>query len=68
MLALNARVEGRDSRYKGEVPFRVPSRERPDLSSERAPHMEKTVTVKQQQISSYEFLRGIDAKTDRPSD
>jgi hypothetical protein len=36
MLALIVGVGGRDSRYKGEIPFRVPSREGPDLSSERS--------------------------------
>jgi hypothetical protein len=36
----------------------------PDLSSERAPHMERTVTVKQKQISGHEPHMGLDSKTD----
>jgi hypothetical protein len=34
------------------------------LSSERAPHNDKTVTVKRQLVSGFEPQLGIDTKTD----
>jgi hypothetical protein len=37
--------------------------DRPVLSSERAPHKNKTVTVKEQYISGHEPQMGLDAKT-----
>jgi hypothetical protein len=38
--------------------------DRPALSSERVPHMERTVTVKQELISGDELQMGLDTKTD----
>jgi hypothetical protein len=38
---------------------------RPDLSSERAPHMGRTVTFKQEETSGHEPQPGFDTKTDR---
>jgi hypothetical protein len=38
--------------------------DRPVLSSERAPHMDRTVTFKQEEISGHEPQRGLDTKTD----
>jgi hypothetical protein len=38
--------------------------DRPVLSSERAPHMDRTVTVKQELISGHEAQMGIDTETD----
>jgi hypothetical protein len=35
-----------------------------DHSSDRAPHMDKTVTVKQELISGHETQRGLRTKTD----
>jgi hypothetical protein len=35
--------------------------DRPDLSSNRAPQMDRTVTIKREQISGHEFQRGLDA-------
>jgi hypothetical protein len=36
-----------------------------DLSSERAPHMDRTVTFKQEETSGHEPQPGLDTKTDR---
>jgi hypothetical protein len=36
---------------------------RPVLSSERAPHMNKAATFKQEVISGHESQNGLDAKT-----
>jgi hypothetical protein len=41
--------------------------DRPALSSERPPHMDRTVTVKREQISGYESQGGFDTETDRQS-
>jgi hypothetical protein len=38
--------------------------DRPDLSSERAPHMNNRVTVEQEQRSGHESQKGVDAKTE----
>jgi hypothetical protein len=38
------------------------TRDRPDLSSERAPHMDKTVTVKQEQISGHKAQKELDIR------
>jgi hypothetical protein len=38
--------------------------DRPDLSSERAPHMDRTVTFNEKQISGHEPQTGLDTKTD----
>jgi hypothetical protein len=40
------------------------TKDRPVLSSEKAPHKDKTVTVKQQEISGHEPQMGLDTKTD----
>jgi hypothetical protein len=39
--------------------------DRPDLSSEGAPDIDKTVNVKQKLISGHEAQMGLDTKTDR---
>jgi hypothetical protein len=41
---------------------------RPDLSSEGAPDVDKTVIVKQKLISGHESQMGLDTKTDWPTD
>jgi hypothetical protein len=38
--------------------------DRPVLSSERASHMDKTVTFKQGEIFARELQKGLDTKTD----
>jgi hypothetical protein len=38
--------------------------DRPVLSSDNAPHMDRTVTVKQEIIFGHEPLMGLDTKTD----
>jgi hypothetical protein len=38
--------------------------DRPVLSSETAPHIDRTVTVKQELISGHEHQMGLDTKTD----
>jgi hypothetical protein len=38
--------------------------DRPVISSERAPHVDRTVTVKQELISDHEPQMGLDTKTD----
>jgi hypothetical protein len=38
--------------------------DRPDLSSEEAPDIDKTVNVKQKLISGHETQMGLDTKTD----
>jgi hypothetical protein len=42
--------------------------DRPDLSSEGAPYIDKTVIVKQKLISGHETQMGLDTKTDWPTD
>jgi hypothetical protein len=42
--------------------------DRPDLSSERTPHMDRTVTFKQEETSGYEPQPELDTKTDRLTD
>jgi hypothetical protein len=42
--------------------------DRPVLSSERAPHMDRTVTFKLEEISVYEPQTGLDTKIDRLPD
>jgi hypothetical protein len=42
--------------------------ERPDLSSKRAPHMDRTETFKQEEISGHEPQTGLDTKIDRLTD
>jgi hypothetical protein len=42
--------------------------DRPVLSSERAPHTDRTVTFKQEETSGHELLPGLDTKTDRLAD
>jgi hypothetical protein len=39
--------------------------DRPVLSSERAPHFDRTVTFKQEEMSGHETQTGLDNKTDR---
>jgi hypothetical protein len=41
--------------------------DRPDLSSERALHMDRTVTFKQEEISGHKPQTELDTKTDRLS-
>jgi hypothetical protein len=41
--------------------------DRPDLSSEGAPDIDKTVNVKQKLISGHEPQMGLDTKTDWPT-
>jgi hypothetical protein len=38
--------------------------DRPVLSSEKEPHMDRTITVRQELISGYEPKMGLDTKTD----
>jgi hypothetical protein len=38
--------------------------DRPVLSSKRAPHVDRTVTLKQELIFGYEPQMGLDTKTD----
>jgi hypothetical protein len=38
--------------------------ERPVLSSERAPHIDETITLKQKQISGHKSQMELDARTD----
>jgi hypothetical protein len=40
------------------------TKDRLDLSSERAPHMDKAATVKKEQISGHQSQRGLDTKKD----
>jgi hypothetical protein len=42
--------------------------DRPNLSSEGAPYIDKTVNVKQKLISGYETQMDLDTKTDWPTD
>jgi hypothetical protein len=42
--------------------------DRPDLSSEGAPDIDKTVNVKQKLISGHETQMGLQTKTDWPTD
>jgi hypothetical protein len=42
--------------------------DRPDLSSEGAPDIDKTVNIKQKLISGHETQMGIETKTDCPTD
>jgi hypothetical protein len=42
--------------------------DRPDLSSEGAPYIGKTVNVKQKLISGHETQIGLETKTDWPTD
>jgi hypothetical protein len=42
--------------------------DRPDLSSERAPRMDRKVNFKQEETSGHELQPGFDTKTDRPID
>jgi hypothetical protein len=44
------------------------TKDRPVLSSERAPHNNETVTVKQYKIPGHEPQTGLDIKTDRLTD
>jgi hypothetical protein len=46
----------------------VGNNDRPDLSSERAPHMDRTVTFKHEEKSGPVPQPGLDAKTDRLTD
>jgi hypothetical protein len=39
--------------------------DRPDLSSERALHMDRSVTFKLEETSGYEPQTGLDTRTDR---
>jgi hypothetical protein len=39
------------------------TRDRPNLSSERAPHRDSTETFRQKVISGHKFQSGLDAKT-----
>jgi hypothetical protein len=39
--------------------------DRPVLLSERAPHMDRTETFKEEEISGYEPQMGLNTKTDR---
>jgi hypothetical protein len=41
------------------------SNDRPVFSSERAPHVDRTETFKQEEISSHEPQTGFNTKTDR---
>jgi hypothetical protein len=43
--------------------LRCVSKDRPDLSSERAPHRDNTATFRQQVISGHKFQSGLDIKT-----
>jgi hypothetical protein len=38
------------------------TRDRPDLSSERAPHRDNTATFRQKVISVHKFQSGLEAK------
>jgi hypothetical protein len=42
--------------------------DRPVLSSERAPHMDRAVTFNQEEISAHEPQMGLDTKTARLTD
>jgi hypothetical protein len=42
--------------------------DRPVLSDERMPHMDRTVTYKQEEISGHEPQMGLDTKIDRLTD
>jgi hypothetical protein len=46
----------------------TPTYDRPDLSSERAPHMDRIKTFKQEELSDHEPQTGLDIKTERLTD
>jgi hypothetical protein len=60
--------EGHQQIYWTEAVQVTKTNERPDLSSEGAPDIDKTVTVKQELISGHKTQMGLDTKTDWPTD
>jgi hypothetical protein len=59
--------KGRQENYWPEVVQVTDTDDRPDLSSEGAPDIDKTVNVKQKLIPSHETQMGLETKTDRRS-
>jgi hypothetical protein len=60
--------QGQQQRYWTEAVQVINTDDRPDLSSEGAPDIDKTVNVKQKLISGHEPQMGLDTKTDWSTD
>jgi hypothetical protein len=56
--------KGQQQNYWTEAVHVIDADDRPDLSSEGAPDIDKTVCVKQKLISGHETQMGLDIKTD----
>jgi hypothetical protein len=60
--------EGQQQNYWTEAVQATNTDDRPDLSSEGAPDIDKTVNVKQKLISGHETQMGLETKTYWPTD